>query len=339
MDNKHKKVLADLLEKQHFLILERWRDGRVVQSVLASKKIDPDFFINHFGARVLNYFIGVLHNKNLPGQCPVISVMLNFFSRRGLMLDEVYQICSGMKNTIIWFLLEHGIKHSDGAYEIAVEIFDLNFAGVIKEYIEINFKQDKTNFIKEREKLSFSCPIDANGKEEKPLFQKQIDEPVLEEYFAEDTDDGEENIVFRSDDADDMLEYFYEIPALLSLVIIDSDKSKIEDVANIFSKTSSILLHYSPYLDSLAASMGELSSALKEHAEEFMAVMVNNDDAMLKLFDAVSRDMDRYIQRFSVESLAMKNSHHIHEPTTLSILQIISMFVPDQFEDTEIEFF
>ncbi|MBU4023954.1 response regulator, partial [bacterium] len=103
--------------------------------------------------------------------------------------------------------------------------------------------------------------------------------------------------------------------------------------------TSSILLHYSPYLDSLAASMGELSSALKEHAEEFMAVMVNNDDAMLKLFDAVSRDMDRYIQRFSVESLAMKNSHHIHEPTTLSILQIISMFVPDQFEDTEIEFF
>jgi hypothetical protein len=35
----------------------------------------------------------------------------------------------------------------------------------------------------------------------------------------------------------------------------------------------------------------------------------------------------------------MKNSHHIHEPTTLSIRQIITMFAPDEIDAGEIEFF
>lgn len=98
-------------------------------------------------------------------------------------------------------------------------------------------------------------------------------------------------------------------------------------------------LHYSPFLDAPSASMSKLSMALHDHTEDFMNVLKSGESGILRLFDAVSADMERYIQRFSVESIAMRNSHHIHEPTTLSIRQIITMFVPNQIDAGEIEFF
>ena len=90
-------------------------------------------------------------------------------------------------------------------------------------------------------------------------------------------------------------------------------------------KTSSILLRYSPYLDSLSGSINELSIAISDYKTEFLELLKVDSDGVFRLFDAVSSDMERYIERFSVESMAMKNVHHIHEPTILSIRQIISL--------------
>lgn len=169
--------------------------------------------------------------------------------------------------------------------------------------------------------------------------QKHNKESINPDYFEKDEDEGLENIVFVGDDADDLLEYFQEISEKLSIALIYSKKEEILIIANIFSKVASILLRYSPYLDSLAQSFQELSASLEEHTDEFMEVYLSDNDGMLRLFDAVSSDMERYIERFSSESIAMKNSHHIHEPTMLSIKQIISLYVEDKDEVGEIEFF
>lgn len=162
---------------------------------------------------------------------------------------------------------------------------------------------------------------------------------IMSEYFEKDDDEGDENVVFMKDDADDLLEYFNEISEHISLALIHSSKDDILEIAKIFSKTSSLLLRYSPYLDSLAAIMEELSQALNSNTDEFMNVLTSDSDSVFSLFDAVSSDMHRYVKRFSVESMAMKNSHHIHDPTTLSISQIISIFTENQSESGEIEFF
>ena len=170
--------LADLLEKNHFAILSQWQGQARVQNVLNAKQISPNFFFKHFGSRVLDYFINILRGKKEPGSCPVIIVMLNFFSKRELLLE-----CS-----------------------------------------------------------------------------------------------------FKS-------------------VLESAMRSSIHCMKTV------------------------------------MEVLKSSNDGVLKLFDAVSADMDRYIERFCVENIAMKNSHHIHEPTTLSIRQITTMFAPEQIEDGEIEFF
>lgn len=175
--------------------------------------------------------------------------------------------------------------------------------------------------------------------QEKASNNRDNETSILSAYFEKDEDEGEQNILFMREDADDMMEYFHEITEHLTLTIIHSSAENIVKISDMFSKISSILLHYSPYLDTLAASFTELSIALREHIQEFITVLKQDSDGILKLFDAVNSDMERYIQRFSIESIAMKNSHHIHEPTTLSIRQIVTLFLPDQFGDGDIEFF
>lgn len=327
--------VANLLQKNHSEVLLLWRNQLHVQEVLNSKQINIDFFIKHFGSRVLNYFIGVLQTENKAGQCPIIMIMLRYFKNHGLKLEDVFRICSGMRHSVIYTILDNGIVHKDENYAISAQLFDTNFAGVIREYTEMYYS---INSYKELPFCHLAFPVSESISSEKSSCTLSIDNSLMEGYFDTSTDDVDK-VLFRTDDTDDLLEYFSEVPERLSLAMINSDFSEIKSVANIFSKTSSILLHYTPYLDSLAASMSELSTALIEHSDVFMEALKNSNDAMLKLFDAVHADMDRYIERFSIESMAMKNMHHIHEPTTVSIRQIIAAFAPDQIEEGEMEFF
>ncbi|MCK9373266.1 MAG: hypothetical protein M0P91_08710 [Sulfuricurvum sp.] len=320
-------TLANLLEVQTTLILEGWKNQPRVKNVLLKQKIDPDFFIKHFGARVLEYFIGVLRQEKLPGQCPVIIVMLKFFGNHGLGLDDIYQICAGKRNTVIHTLLANGIAHDDILFVTAIEQFDINFTGVIQEYIALT--QEK-RYPHHDEKL-LTCNLD-------PI--PTIDPILINDYFAvTDPSQDKEKVLFRIDDADDILEYFSEMSEQLSLAALHRNPEPILYVAAIFSKVASILLHYTPYLDSLAASMSELSTAMYQHTDPFMSLLLEMQDGVLKLFDGVNADMDRYIQRFSVENIAMKNTHHIHEPTSLSIRQIIEMFAPSAALEDGIDFF
>ncbi|EDZ61241.1 hypothetical protein SMGD1_0315 [Sulfurimonas gotlandica GD1] len=313
-------VIADLLTIKHNEILSKWKEQKRVQEVLNHNNVNTDFFIKHFGSRVLDYFIGVLRKEQEAGHCPVIIVMLKFFSKHGFMLDEIYRICSGMRNTVVDVLIENDIHHSETLFKETIDLFDMNFSGVIKEYIEIS------------NNISEKCSS-------KELLKSTISEVNLEEYFALENDDGKDSITFRTDDADDMIEYLNEILEYMSLAMINSNQNDINSVAKILHKTSNVLLHYSPYLDELAFSMKELSESMIVNTKLFMEVLTHSGDDMLKLFDAVVRDMDSYIQRFSVENIAMNNVHQIHAPTTLSIKQIITMFAPHEVQEGEMEFF
>lgn len=329
-------VISDLLYVNHAVILQNWKNQQRVQNVLSARDLDIEFFMKHFGSRVLDYFISVLRGEQKPGQCPVIIVMLKFFSNNRLSLEDIYQICSGKRNTVVNLLIENGVHHSEEIFKATVDMFDANFSGVIKEYIDLTMERHSVGL--EKKVVTDSANNEAHSIQID--FKEQLQESLLNDYFAEDEDDGDEKVLFREDDIDDMIEHFAEISEHLYLATVNSDLNEVQSVSALFSRISSILLHYTPYIDTLAASMGDLSIALSEHDDSFLEVLQNSkDDDMLKLFDAVSRDMDKYMERFSMESLAMKNSHHIHEPTTLSVRQIISTFAPDEVEDGEMEFF
>lgn len=169
--------------------------------------------------------------------------------------------------------------------------------------------------------------------------QPKVSNPILADYFENDADQGDESVLFLKDDCDEMTEFFQEIPEQLGMYSIDNDIEHIRIAGEHFRKISNILLHYTPFLDPLATSMEELSIAILGDMDAFIVLFNKNHDHILMLFDAISIDLDRYMKRFSVESMAMKNIHHIHQPTSISIQQVIGIIHPESMDDGDIEFF
>ncbi len=164
-----------------------------------------------------------------------------------------------------------------------------------------------------------------------------LDQEVLEDYFREDEDEGEENVLLLSDHCADLSEIFTEIPEIISRFETDKNVDEINMIIKNLYKASSIFVYYSPYLDVISKSFSELAAIMENNLEDFLELLNVNPESVLMLFDAVSSDIERYIERFQVETLAMKNAHHIHEPTALSIQQIITLIVPPAEDEGDMD--
>lgn len=164
-------------------------------------------------------------------------------------------------------------------------------------------------------------------------------DPFLKEYFAIEDDQGNENVLFMSDDAEEMKELLLSLPDDLSQYSLQNESSYLTSAAVGVGKMSRILYRYTPFLDPLAKNLEELSEMMSLNSP-FSSLMFQKSDAMLSLFDAVCIDLGLYVHRFTRESMAMRNIHHIHEPTSLSIRQIIQLVVPaESNECNDIELF
>lgn len=162
---------------------------------------------------------------------------------------------------------------------------------------------------------------------------------MLEDYFAKDEEVESEKVVFLNDDCEEMSDILSEVPDQLSRYVVDKDIRHIHKVCDDVKKLSNILYRYTPFLDPLAKSLEELASLIAEE-KDLLDKLNAKPDQILSLFDAICIDLSLYVKRFVVESMAMKNIHHIHQPTTLSIQQIIGLIRPDLADDGgDIDFF
>jgi YesN/AraC family two-component response regulator len=166
-----------------------------------------------------------------------------------------------------------------------------------------------------------------------------INHRMVEDYFAKDEDDGSEKVLFLKDHGNDLKDIFSDISTLLFQMHTDENVDHTESIANSLGRATSIFIYYTPYMDIIASSLCELSKTVMERQESFAVLFRENADHILRLFDAVSADMQRYVERFTHESMAMKNIHHIHQPTALSIDQIIALLKPEEVDYGDLEFF
>lgn len=130
------KVIVPELKKDKILIEESWIKRERVKKIFLPYKIHPKLFIKHFGSRVIDYMIGVIEGESEAGNCPIVHVMLDYFSDKDIALGDVYLICSELKNVLLLYYIK---KHSDLEENIYFELADLldsNFEGVLNEYFE-----------------------------------------------------------------------------------------------------------------------------------------------------------------------------------------------------------
>lgn len=121
-------------------ILRRWMAVADVAEALGRHEIATSFFGRYFGSKVINYAVGVIEGVNRLGNCPVIGVMLIFFEKKNLPLEDVFLVCVNLKNTLIDYALERGVLTHEVLHELSC-LVDRNFYGVIGEYLRLHYEK------------------------------------------------------------------------------------------------------------------------------------------------------------------------------------------------------
>ncbi|MBN2871223.1 MAG: hypothetical protein JXK04_09755 [Campylobacterales bacterium] len=131
----------DTFERTSDVLLKRWVSHPDVRETLRRHRITPEFFGRYFGTKVIKYVLGILRRENEYGNCPIICVMLAFFEKKDIPLDDIFVICVNFKNAFLLNMIEHRILDSDTMEEISW-LIDHNFIGVVREYIHLHYLKE-----------------------------------------------------------------------------------------------------------------------------------------------------------------------------------------------------
>lgn len=128
----------ELFKNEKPELLQHWMASQDVNDTLSHHGVTTDFFSKYFGSKVIDYAFGVIEGKNKLGNCPVIGVMLLFFEKKNIPLEDVFTICVNFKNAFIDYAFEKGILDHTLLAEICT-LIDHNFFGVIQEYLRLHY--------------------------------------------------------------------------------------------------------------------------------------------------------------------------------------------------------
>jgi len=144
-------------------ILLQWVSYEAPQEILKLHNIDNNIFLNDYAGGVFDYFMGVIDGTLEIGDCPVIHSLLSYLKDRDIRADELFEICSHFRRSMIDFTYDVNISSKEIFDEISY-MFDKNFQGVLEHYTD-------TIYQKEQEIIRHEKLLDE--------YQKAIDESSI----------------------------------------------------------------------------------------------------------------------------------------------------------------
>ncbi len=131
---------ADHLDAAKHDLLKLWINRDSIDAILNHYKIPKEFFSRYFGIKIIDYAFDVLRGNFPVGNCPIIGVMLAYFEKKNFALEDVFELCSNLKNCMLECALNHEILTHATMYEISL-MMDKNLKGVIHEYMDVYLHQ------------------------------------------------------------------------------------------------------------------------------------------------------------------------------------------------------
>ncbi len=313
----------DIIEERSDELLAQWLDIEDVKERLAAHDIQYDFFAKFFGVKVIEYAIGVIRSQNHLGNCPVIGVMLILFKKKDISLHDVFIICVNLKNSLILLLQREGILSKE-VYEEAALLMDLNFEGVIKEYMELYYLDDKG---------VDTCllPDTVTSAAEKAIRVSEVPSDIKMTSAVEFATDVEIDYEL----IDELNELEHDV--LVELEFNESVSSEVfENIVVLFeqySRALNLLMEFGE----LAYTINVLTNLLRNHDSSSIP---ESDIVSVSIYlKAIINDL-----QFWKESVLIKQSaediHYLDKTLLSSIAQLEMMLMPPvEAEDAGIEFF
>jgi len=121
-------------------ILNDWINYDLPKEILKDHDIEPQYFRKKYGVGVFNYFMGVISGDTEIGNCPVMQELLTYLKVREISADELFEICSHFRRSMIDFTYDAGFNSKELFDEISY-IYDQNFRGILKFYTDTIFNK------------------------------------------------------------------------------------------------------------------------------------------------------------------------------------------------------
>jgi len=152
---------------------------------------------------------------------------------------------------------------------------------------------------------------------------------LLEKYFLKN---NAKDVFFTQKDVQEINNNLSKVDEIIYKCIENKDVKYINILIESLKNISNSLYNYTPYLDPIAVGFSSLVDVIESNTDRFSDILFQSGEGMIAMFDAVSNDIQKHLERFSNETMAIKNIYQIHSPTVLSINQIKNFFV---IKDTE----
>ncbi len=123
-------------------ILLQWVSYELPQKILKLHKIDKDNFLDEYADGVFDYFMGVISSEFDIGNCPIMENLLAYLKDKNIKADELFEICSHFRRSMIDFTYDAKINSKEIFDEISY-LFDQNFQGVLKHYTDTIFQKEQ----------------------------------------------------------------------------------------------------------------------------------------------------------------------------------------------------
>jgi len=127
-------------ESSKEIILAQWISYDSPKEILKLHNIDVEYFLKEYASGVFDYFMGVISGELKIGNCPIMQGLLTYLKNREISADELFEICSHFRRSMIDFTYDSGISSKYIVDEISY-IFDKNFRGILKYYTDTIFQK------------------------------------------------------------------------------------------------------------------------------------------------------------------------------------------------------
>jgi signal transduction histidine kinase/DNA-binding response OmpR family regulator len=121
-------------------ILANWISYESPKKILLERLIEPDMFVDKYGSGVFDYFMGVISGETEIGNCPVMEELLAYLKNREISADELFELCSHFRRSMVDFTYDAQINSKDIFDELSY-IFDNNFRGILSFYTNTIFQK------------------------------------------------------------------------------------------------------------------------------------------------------------------------------------------------------
>jgi len=133
-------AVADIFIESKKTILVKWVSYESPKQILQLHNIDETFFLEKYASGVFDYFMGVISGEREIGNCPVMQELLAYLKFREISADELFEICSHFRRSMIDFSYDAGLNSKELFNEVSY-IYDRNFRGILKFYTDTIFQK------------------------------------------------------------------------------------------------------------------------------------------------------------------------------------------------------